>query len=208
MDERGGLVRLLGPGLAELSHGYAHRRPPALHLVRVGHPVRHPDLDQTTADVLFFRLAADGQWVREHPGTFLLGLEDAFDVGGGSTPCSYAAAALEREEANNQRLVIGGPDAISWRDAVAAFEHELGREIPVRTVRPGEPIPGMPELDRGHRGGLCPSGSPAACSRFQGGGRRPCGVVGEGRLPRHRAGAAGEPGRGCERTRRMARPNG
>ena len=62
---------------------------------------------------------------------------------------SYAVAALERDEANNQRLVIGGPDAISWRDAVAAFEHELGREIPVRTVRPGEPVPGMPEQVNG-----------------------------------------------------------
>lgn len=58
---------------------------------------------------------------------------------------SYAVAALKREEGNNQRLLIGGPDAISWRDAVAAFEHELGRELPVRTVRPGEPVPGMPE---------------------------------------------------------------
>jgi len=58
---------------------------------------------------------------------------------------SYAVAALDREEASNQRLLIGGPDAISWRDAVAAFEHELGRELPVRTVRPGKPVPGMPE---------------------------------------------------------------
>jgi len=61
----------------------------------------------------------------------------------------YAVAALECEEANNQRLHIGGPKAISWRDAVAAFEHELGREIPVRTVRPGDPIPGMPEQVNG-----------------------------------------------------------
>ncbi len=61
----------------------------------------------------------------------------------------YAVAALERDEANNQRLVIGGPDAISWRDAVAAFEHELGREIPVRTVRMGDPVPGMPEQVNG-----------------------------------------------------------
>ena len=58
---------------------------------------------------------------------------------------SYAVAALEHDEANNQRLLIGGPDAISWRDAVAAFEHELGREVPVRTVRPREPVPGMPQ---------------------------------------------------------------
>ena len=62
---------------------------------------------------------------------------------------SYAVAALERREANNQRLPIGGPDAISWRDAVAAFEHELGRQIPVHTVRPGEPVPGMPEQVNG-----------------------------------------------------------
>jgi NADH dehydrogenase len=57
---------------------------------------------------------------------------------------SYALAALEHDEADNQRLLIGGPDAISWRDAIAAFEHELGREIPVRTVPLGDPVPGMP----------------------------------------------------------------
>ena len=62
---------------------------------------------------------------------------------------SYAVAALERDEADNQRLVVGGPEAISWRDVVAAFEHELGREIPVRAVRPGEPVPGMPEQVNG-----------------------------------------------------------
>lgn len=62
---------------------------------------------------------------------------------------SYAVAALERDEAINQRLLIGGPDAVSWRDAVAAFEHELGREIPVRTVPLGDPVPGMPEQVNG-----------------------------------------------------------
>ncbi|MEA2828169.1 MAG: hypothetical protein QOG43_2608 [Actinomycetota bacterium] len=58
---------------------------------------------------------------------------------------SYAAAALDHDEANNARLVIGGPEPISWRDAVAAFERELGREIAVRSVSPGEPVPGMPD---------------------------------------------------------------
>ena len=62
---------------------------------------------------------------------------------------SYAVAALERDEAKSQRLLIGGPDPISWRDAVAAFEHELGQEIPVRTVSPGEPVPGMPQQVNG-----------------------------------------------------------
>lgn len=62
---------------------------------------------------------------------------------------SYAVAALEHDEADNQRLLIGGPEAISWRDAIAAFEHELGREIPVRTVPAGDPVPGMPEQVNG-----------------------------------------------------------
>jgi uncharacterized protein YbjT (DUF2867 family) len=58
---------------------------------------------------------------------------------------SYAAAALDHEAADNARLPIGGPEPISWWDAVAAFERELGREIQVRTVPVGEPIPGMPD---------------------------------------------------------------
>lgn len=62
---------------------------------------------------------------------------------------AYAVAALGRDEAINQRLLIGGPDAISWRDAVAAFEQELGREVPVRTVAPGNPVPGMPDQVNG-----------------------------------------------------------
>jgi NADH dehydrogenase len=57
---------------------------------------------------------------------------------------SYAVAALGRAEARNQRIVVGGPEPVSWRDAIAAFERELGREIPVRTIPLGEPVPGMP----------------------------------------------------------------
>jgi NADH dehydrogenase len=62
---------------------------------------------------------------------------------------AYAVAALARDEAINQRLLIGGPEAISWRDAVAAFEQELGRGIPVRTVPLGDPVPGMPDQVNG-----------------------------------------------------------
>jgi NADH dehydrogenase len=58
---------------------------------------------------------------------------------------SYAVAALDHDAGNNARILIGGPEAVSWRDAVAAFEHALGRQIPLRFVRPGEPVPGMPE---------------------------------------------------------------
>lgn len=59
---------------------------------------------------------------------------------------AYAVAALDREEAIGQTLVVGGPQALSMRDIVKAFEHELGRSIPVQTVPPGQEIPGMPAV--------------------------------------------------------------
>lgn len=59
---------------------------------------------------------------------------------------SYAVAALDHHEADNQTLYIGGPHPISWLDVVGAFEKELGRGVPVRTVNPGDPIPGWPDI--------------------------------------------------------------
>ena len=58
----------------------------------------------------------------------------------------YVLAAVEHPERDGRVLVLGGPDAVSWRDVVAAFEQELGRRIPVRTVPPGQPVPGMTDL--------------------------------------------------------------
>lgn len=59
---------------------------------------------------------------------------------------SYAVAALDHDEAHGQTLYIGGPDAVSWLDVVAAFENELGRDVPVRTLAPGQAIPGVPDF--------------------------------------------------------------
>lgn len=57
---------------------------------------------------------------------------------------AYAVAALQRDEAIGQTLILGGPQALSMRDIVTAFEKELGRSIPVQTVPPSRSIPGMP----------------------------------------------------------------
>jgi NADH dehydrogenase len=57
---------------------------------------------------------------------------------------SFVIAAIGHPAARNAQLVIGGPEALSFRDVVAVYERALGREIPVRTVKPGEPIPGVP----------------------------------------------------------------
>jgi NADH dehydrogenase len=61
----------------------------------------------------------------------------------------YAVAALDHKEAEGQTLALGGPEGLSWRDVVAAFERELGREITVNTVPPGEPVPGLPPMMSG-----------------------------------------------------------
>jgi NADH dehydrogenase len=57
---------------------------------------------------------------------------------------AYAVAAVGHPAALNQRFIIGGPQAISWRDIVASYARALGRPIPVQTIAPGELLPGLP----------------------------------------------------------------
>jgi NADH dehydrogenase len=59
---------------------------------------------------------------------------------------AFAAAALERPEACNTTLHLGGPHPVTWRDVVTAFESETGRDLPVTTIAPGEAIPGLPDF--------------------------------------------------------------
>ncbi|MET3164065.1 MULTISPECIES: SDR family oxidoreductase [unclassified Arthrobacter] len=58
----------------------------------------------------------------------------------------YVLAVVKHPEQDGQLLVIGGPEPVSWRDVVTAFELELGLRIPVQTVPPGQPVPGLPDL--------------------------------------------------------------
>lgn len=57
---------------------------------------------------------------------------------------AFATAAVGHAAATNRYLPIGGPEALSWRDAVAVHERVLGRAIPVRTIAPGELLPDLP----------------------------------------------------------------
>ena len=59
---------------------------------------------------------------------------------------AYATAAVGHPAAPDQYLPIGGPEALSWRDVVASFERALGRTIPVQSVAPGDPLPGLPPV--------------------------------------------------------------
>jgi uncharacterized protein YbjT (DUF2867 family) len=58
---------------------------------------------------------------------------------------AYAVAALDHPAARDATLAIGGPEPLTWRDVVAAYERVLDRQIDVALVAPGEPIPGVPD---------------------------------------------------------------
>jgi uncharacterized protein YbjT (DUF2867 family) len=59
---------------------------------------------------------------------------------------AFILAAIGNPAAINRKLLLGGPQAFSFRDAVAVYERVLGHQIPVRSVAPGEPVPGLPPM--------------------------------------------------------------
>ena len=67
---------------------------------------------------------------------------------------AYAIASIGRSEARNAAIAIGGPEALSLREVVGIYGSLLGREIALRSVAPGEPIPGLPPPVWGIAAGL------------------------------------------------------
>ena len=63
-----------------------------------------------------------------------------------SDVAEYAVAALDHADSAGQTLPIGGQKPVSWRDVIAAFERELGREIAVTFIPIGAEVPGLPPL--------------------------------------------------------------
>jgi uncharacterized protein YbjT (DUF2867 family) len=59
---------------------------------------------------------------------------------------AYTVAALDHPAAKNQAITIGGPEPLSWRDIVSAFEEVLGRPIPMETIPVGQRLPGLPDF--------------------------------------------------------------
>jgi NADH dehydrogenase len=58
----------------------------------------------------------------------------------------FTVASVGNQDAINRKLVLGGPQAISFRDAAQAFERMLGREVRLQSVAPGQPIAGFPQV--------------------------------------------------------------
>jgi uncharacterized protein YbjT (DUF2867 family) len=59
---------------------------------------------------------------------------------------SFAVTAATHPAARNRHIPIGGPEALSWREAAAIYERVLGHPIEIRSVAPGTPIPGIPDV--------------------------------------------------------------
>lgn len=65
----------------------------------------------------------------------------------------FAISATHNPAARNQKLALGGPEAIAWRDIVSICEQVLGRAIPIQTVRPSA-LPHLSELIVGLLSGI------------------------------------------------------
>lgn len=59
---------------------------------------------------------------------------------------AFALAVIGHPASHQQTLVLGGPEAVSWRDIIAAVEQSLGRSLQVETISPGETIPDLPPI--------------------------------------------------------------
>ena len=56
---------------------------------------------------------------------------------------AFILACVDNPKAANRKLVLGGPEALSFRDAAAIYGRVLGKEVEVRSVQPGEPLPNI-----------------------------------------------------------------
>jgi uncharacterized protein YbjT (DUF2867 family) len=61
---------------------------------------------------------------------------------------AFAAAAVDNPAAHGDRVVIAGPEAVSFSEIIERAEALLGRPIEVQRYAIGEPVPGMPDLIR------------------------------------------------------------
>jgi uncharacterized protein YbjT (DUF2867 family) len=61
----------------------------------------------------------------------------------------YAVAAVTHPAARNRTLVLGGPQAISWRDMVSTTERITGSPIEITAIPVGEVFPDLPPIVSG-----------------------------------------------------------
>jgi NADH dehydrogenase len=75
---------------------------------------------------------------------------------------AFAMAAVRHAAAREATIAIGGPEALTLREVVTAYEAAARRTVTIRSVAPGEPIPGVPEAVWGIAAALESFDSPMA----------------------------------------------
>ena len=98
-----------------------------------------------------------GEGARKH---YLMAVDDV---------AGFAVAAVGAGAARNRDLMIGGPEALSWRDVISTFERVNGVGVEVQSLPPGEPMPGFPDAVSGLMAGLETYYSPQPISRAEAG---------------------------------------
>ncbi len=63
-----------------------------------------------------------------------------------SDVAAFIIASVDHPAAMNSTVYIGGPEALSMRDIVVAYERVLGRPVQTKHVPPGQSVPGIPEV--------------------------------------------------------------
>jgi uncharacterized protein YbjT (DUF2867 family) len=58
---------------------------------------------------------------------------------------NFIVASIDNPKAVNQKLILGGPQALSFIDAAQVFEKAVGHKVPVQSFALGQPIPGFPD---------------------------------------------------------------
>lgn len=59
---------------------------------------------------------------------------------------AFAVESIAHPDAVNQRIAIGGPEALSLRDVVALYMRALGHPVAVQSIAPGELLPDLPPV--------------------------------------------------------------
>jgi uncharacterized protein YbjT (DUF2867 family) len=77
----------------------------------------------------------------------------------------FAVAAIANDAARNRDLLLGGPEALSWRDVISTFERLRSVRAEVKSLQPGEPMPGFPEAVSGLMAAMETYDSPEPISR-------------------------------------------
>ncbi|HLE97213.1 MAG TPA: NAD(P)H-binding protein, partial [Candidatus Thermoplasmatota archaeon] len=59
---------------------------------------------------------------------------------------AFCTAAVDNPAAFDRVILLGGPQALTWRDVVGVFEKVAGRNIETRFVPHGSKLPGLPDV--------------------------------------------------------------